>query len=155
MHGPHSLVRYSDKTVRAVHSCKSWFVILSVYFYHFLVPQFPGLQIFSTRYPVTWKVYTRSHDTSAIEHGLSVCTVDNPLVSEWIISPYRRTNDALSHLYRHQRVRNGPAETISLYSLSLSLSLSLSNENPCSGTCCSMVCCFVCFFFFVFFFQFL
>ena len=35
--------------------------------------------IFSTRYSVICKVYTRYHGTSGIEHGLYACTVDNPL----------------------------------------------------------------------------
>ena len=44
-----------------------------------VVPQSPDTQIFSTRYPVTCKVYTGYHGTSEIEHGLSACTVDYPL----------------------------------------------------------------------------
>ena len=46
------------------------------------------------------QVYTGYHSTSEIEHRLCACTVDNPLAksSSGIISPYRRTNHALSHL---------------------------------------------------------
>ena len=43
------------------------------------VSHFPDTQIFSTKYPVTCKVYTEYHATSTIEHGLSACTVNNPL----------------------------------------------------------------------------
>ena len=35
--------------------------------------------IFRMRYSVMCKVYPGYHDTSEIEHGLCVCTVDNPL----------------------------------------------------------------------------
>ena len=35
--------------------------------------------IVSKRYSVVCKVYTGSHGTSKIEHGLCACTVDNPL----------------------------------------------------------------------------
>ena len=37
------------------------------------------IQIFSKRYPITCKVYTRYRDTSEIEHGVSTCPIDNPL----------------------------------------------------------------------------
>ena len=40
-------------------------------------PQIP--KIVSTRYPETCMVYTRCHGTSELEHGLTPCTVDNPL----------------------------------------------------------------------------
>ena len=42
--------------------------------------------IFSTRYSVMCKVYTGYHGTSGIEHGLSTCTVDNPLTKAWGLS---------------------------------------------------------------------
>ena len=52
--------------------------------------------IFSTRYSVMCKVYTGYCGTSEIEHGLCACTVDNPLAKARGLSPYRRTNHALS-----------------------------------------------------------
>ena len=54
--------------------------------------------IFSMIYTVMCKVYTGYCGTSEIEHGLCACTVDNPRAkaSSGIISPYRRTNHALS-----------------------------------------------------------
>ena len=39
----------------------------------------PRYTIFSTRYSVMCKVYTGYCGTSEIEHGLSACTVGNPL----------------------------------------------------------------------------
>ena len=38
-----------------------------------------NIQIFSTKYPVTCKVFIRYHGTSAVEHGLYGLTVDKPL----------------------------------------------------------------------------
>ena len=55
--------------------------------------------IISTRFSIMCKVYTGYHGTSEIEHGLCAFTVNNPLAkarSSGIISPYRRTNHALS-----------------------------------------------------------
>ena len=46
---------------------------------HFIVPQSLDAQIFSTRYSITWQVYTGYHDRSEIEHGLYAFTVDSPL----------------------------------------------------------------------------
>ena len=50
--------------------------------------------IFSTRYSVMCKVYTRYHGTSEIEHGLCACRVDNPLAKAQRLSLH--TNHALS-----------------------------------------------------------
>ena len=80
------LITESDQAVRAVHTCNSWLLLFSCTTIHRYL-------LFSTRYSVMCKVYTGYHGTSEIEHGLCVCTVDNPLC---IISPYRRTNHALS-----------------------------------------------------------
>ena len=42
------------------------------------------------------KVYTGYCGTSEIEHGLCACMADNPLAKARGLSPYRRTNRALS-----------------------------------------------------------
>ena len=52
--------------------------------------------IFSTRYSVMCKVYTGYCGTSEIKYGLCASTVDNPLAKARGLSPYRRTNHALS-----------------------------------------------------------
>ena len=59
----------------------------------YVVPQSTDTQ-FLARY--TCKVYTVYCGTSEIEHGLCACTVDNHLAKARGLSPYRRTNHALS-----------------------------------------------------------
>ena len=66
----------------------------------FYVPRSTDAQIFSTRYPVTRKVYTGYHGTSEIEHGLSAYTVVNPLAKARGLSLYtdEQTMLYLSHV---------------------------------------------------------
>lgn len=44
-----------------------------------LIAPFSDTQIFSTKYPVTCKVFTGYHTSSELEHGSAACTVDSPL----------------------------------------------------------------------------
>ena len=52
--------------------------------------------IFSMRYSLMCKVLTGYHGTGETEHVLCACTVDNTSLKLGDISPYRRTNNALS-----------------------------------------------------------
>ena len=56
-------------------------VVQPIYMLFDTVAQSPDTQIFSSRYPVTCKVYIRYHATNEteLERGSFACAIDNPL----------------------------------------------------------------------------
>ena len=137
---------------------------LVVYVYHLqdrtyfttvkMVKTFPDTQIFNTRCPEMCKVYTEYRATSEIEHGSSACTVDNPLVKARGLSPYWRTNHALSVTRKWSilSVTEKKENLVTSFRYIKKMRESFVNKNKiilyytilyCTVLCCAVLCCAV------------